>query len=76
MQYYTAQEAKRIIDNATIDLCTRDECNPNKEAFSVALDMAQRGHECMWSVMVGFQLGVALGKRMERARRAGKAVQA
>lgn len=76
MQYFTAQEAKRIIDNSAIGLCTRDECNPNREAFSAALDIAQRGHGTVWSVMTGFHLGVALGKRMERARRAGKAVRA
>lgn len=76
MQYFTAQEAKRIIDSSAIGLCTRDECNPNREAFSAALDIAQRGHGTAWIVMTGFHLGVALGKRMERARRAGKAVQA
>ena len=76
MQYFTAQEAKRIIDNSAIGLCTGDECNPNGEAFSAALDIAQGGPGTAWSVMTGFHLDVALGKRMERARRAGKAVRA
>ena len=75
MQYYTAQEAKAAILHQDTFLCTGFPENPNRDAFKMALELS-RNKPTFDAVMHGFLLGFATGKRVERARRAGKAVQA
>lgn len=71
MQYYTKEEAKRIIQNAPVRLCIGDNSNPNRDALQAAYEMSE-GANAIWAVMVVFQIGLALGKRIERARKTGE----
>lgn len=71
MQYFTKDEAKRVIGNFPVRLCVWDDSNPNRNALQAAYELSA-GEDTHWAIMVGFQIGVAIGKRMERARKSGK----
>lgn len=70
MDYFTATEAINIIRYSQVGLCTGFADNPNREAFAATLEES-RGKGEFVSLMNGFLLGFAIGKRAERARRCG-----
>lgn len=73
MQYFTAEEARAIVNNTPVGLCFNDERNPNHEAFDEAVKASEFAPSSRrFAVAMGFLLGVAHGKREERARRKEK----
>ena len=70
MDYFTATEAINIIRYTPVNLCTGFDDNPNREAFASVLEESCGRGEFV-SMMNGFLLGFATGKRAERARRCG-----
>lgn len=75
MKYFTAEEARAILDNNSVLLCMVWDSNPGKEAARVLSDEVQRRPTESWSAAVrGFLLGRATGIREERQRRKGAAV--
>ncbi len=73
MNYFTAEEARKIVSGASLRLCTAYDDNPNREAFDECVKFAGE----VWSskrgyASHGFLLGYATGVRAERARRAGE----
>lgn len=77
MNYYTAEEARRIMDNTSVHLCTGYSNNPNREAFAECLRIALEPTQdpIHWAAVIGFHLGRATGIRQERARRRGEAYE-
>ena len=70
MQYFTAEEARAILNCTSMWLCFNDEGNPNCAAFSEAVRASELAPNSRWfAAAMGFLLGVATGKREERARR-------
>ena len=70
MKYFTAEEARGIINHGDISLCTGGDLNPAKEAAQVLFDTAERRHDSPWTAAVcGFVLGRATGIREDRQRR-------
>ena len=73
MQYYTKEEARRILDETPLGMFGAD--SPNADAFSAAVEAAD-GLPTRWAVAQGFLLGLATGIRMERAhRRTGASIR-
>lgn len=74
MEYYTAEEAKRIMAHAKIKLCAIEPNNPNLAVARVLANLAKKnsGRDTFWAVWSGFMLGRATGIREERARRRKK----
>ena len=70
MKYFSAEEARRIMDGAPVGLIMSCDENPNREAVEALLDRARTGKAGPLSMaLYGFALGHAAGIREERARR-------
>ncbi len=73
MNFFTAEEALKIVSGASLRFCTGYDDNPNRDAFEECVRFAgevwcsKRGY-----ASYGFLLGYATGIRAERARRAGE----
>ena len=77
MKYFTEEEARLIMRNNDMGLCTLFENNPNREAMGALADQIRRSKfqgDCYWMACIGFVLGRATGIREERARRKEAAV--
>ena len=69
MMYLTEEQAKKILDNETVDLILLSDSNPNFPACRAMKDVIVRGNGNYYSAAIGFLLGLAAGKHMERERR-------
>lgn len=68
MEYFTAEEARRIITHGNAFLCSCGDGNPNKEAMRELLNITTDYHSPAYAAAFGFLLGRATGKREERRR--------
>ena len=73
MQYFTKDEAKRIINCQPIGLCFYNSSNPNVEAMVALAESIDSKPDAspFFAACTGFILGRATGVREERARRKG-----
>lgn len=67
MIYFTAGEVQELLRGASLELCTRYDDNPNREAFEACIKFAGE----VWDSKVGyaasgFALGYATGLRAQR----------
>lgn len=69
MMYLTEEQAKKILDNGFIDLALLYNENPNLPACRAMKDVIVKGNGDYYSAAIGFILGLAAGKHMERERR-------
>lgn len=72
MMYLTEEQAKKILDNEIVDLILLSDSNPNFPACRAMKDVIVRGNGNYYSAAIGFLLGLAAGKHMERERRKGQ----
>ena len=72
MMYLTEEQAKKILDNEIVDLILLSDSNPNFPACRTMKDVIVRGNGNYYSAAIGFLLGLAAGKHMERERRKGR----
>lgn len=72
MMYLTEEQAKKILDNEIVDLILLSDSNPNFPACRTMKDVIDRGNGNYYSAAIGFLLGLAAGKHMERERRKGR----
>lgn len=72
MMYLTKEQAKKILDNEIVDLILLSDSNPNFPACRTMKDVIDRGNGNYYSAAIGFLLGLAAGKHMERERRKGR----
>lgn len=70
--YLTEEQAKKILDNEIMDLILLSDSNPNFSACRTMKDVIDRGNGNYYSAAIGFLLGLAAGKHMERERRKGR----
>ncbi len=70
--YLTEEQAKKILDNEIVDLILLSDSNPNFPACRTMKDVIDRGNGNYYSAAIGFLLGLAAGKHMERERRKGR----
>lgn len=75
MKYFTAQEAKAIMNNGGVLLCTNWDENPALDQAIALRERVNSDMECrrspIWAAAYGFILGRATGIREERQRRKG-----
>ncbi|MPM43061.1 hypothetical protein SDC9_89734 [bioreactor metagenome] len=69
MIYFTAGEVQALLSGASLELCTRYDDNPNREAFEACIRFAGE----VWNSKVGyaasgFLLGYATGLREQHNR--------
>ena len=69
MIYFTAGEVRKLLNGANLELCTRYDDNPNREAFEACIKFAGE----VWDSKVGyaasgFLLGYATGLRAQHKR--------
>jgi len=71
VQYFTRDEAKRIINNTPMSLCFFSSRNPNLDAMRGLAEMTGNNpfRDAYFTACMGFILGRATGIREERARR-------
>ena len=69
MMYLTEEQARKILDNGFIDLAFLCNENPNLPACRAMKDVIVKGNGDYYSAAIGFILGMAAGKHMERERR-------
>lgn len=69
MMYLTEEQARKILDNGFIDLAFLCNENPNLPACRAMRDVVVKGNGDYYSAAIGFILGPAAGKHMERERR-------
>ena len=69
MMYLTEEQARKILDNGFIDLAFLCNENPNLPACRAMKDVIVKGNGDYYSAAIGFILGLAAGKYMERERR-------
>lgn len=67
--YLTEEQAKKILDNEIVDLILLSDSNPNFPACRDMKDVIVKGNGDYYSAAIGFILGLAAGKHMERERR-------
>lgn len=67
--YLTEEQAKKILDNEIVDLILLRDSNPNLPACRAMKDVIVESQGDYFSAAVGFMLGLAAGKHMERERR-------
>lgn len=72
MMYLTEEQARKILDNEIVDLILLSDSNPNFPACRTMKDVIDRGNGNYYSAAIGFLLGLAAGKHMERERRKGR----
>ena len=69
MMYLTEEQARKILDNGFIDLAFLCNENPNLPACRALSKVIRNDDSGYFNAAVGFILGVAAGKRIERERR-------
>lgn len=69
MMYLTEEQARKILDNEVVNLILLSDSNPNLPACRAMKDVIVRGNGNYYSAAIGFMLGLAAGKHMERERR-------
>ena len=75
MQYFTKEEARRILNNCAVGLILPNDDNPCKAVIELLLEKSRvNANDVFWVACTGFLLGKAVGIHEERLRR--KAVQA
>lgn len=75
MNYFTAEEAKAIMEYGDITLCTNWDMNPARAEARALSEKIETGRHCQddlfRAAVCGFVLGRATGIREERQRRKG-----
>lgn len=67
--YLSEEQARKILDNEVVNLILLSDSNPNLPACRAMRNVIVESQGDYFSAAIGFILGLAAGKHMERERR-------
>lgn len=69
MMYLTEEDAAKILEYSSLHYCLLNDNNPNISACRALLKVIRNDDSGYFNAAMGFILGVAAGKHIERERR-------